>query len=969
MRVITRFALAFFIVSRPVEARVKGPSPEPFLRIETGMHTAPISAIATDSQGRFLATGSDDKTIRIWNLSNGALISILKPPIGREYEGVIYAVAMTPDGELVAASGATGFEWDGKPSIYLFDRRTGRLVRRIRGLPGLVGNLAFSPDGRSLAVNFTSAKVLQVFRVADGKMIAYDNDYCVQSAGLDWDYSGRLVTSCMDGYVRLYSETLRLIAKVKPAGGKLPYSVSFSPDGKKVAVGFHDATTVNILSGENLQSLYRPDTSKTESLSFRYVTWSSDGKVLNAMGINTFARGIIRRWSEGGLGSFKDFSTGTFNDVTGIAAIPGGSLVFGASDPAWGLLSLDGAQVMLVKSDALDFRDPGGLSVDATGSRVGFGYRFAGTEGAKDFAVFSVLDRIVTFNPPADQRFSSARTEAPELSISGWKGRFNPVLAGKPLPFFPLELSHSLAISADGQSFLIGTSAFIHSFDLKGKERWKIATHSVTWAVNLSGDGRLAIAAFSDGTIRWYRADNGKELLAFFPHADHRRWVAWTPSGYYDVSVGGEDLIGWHVNRGPDEAADFFPVSRFRDRFYRPDIVERVLDTLDEATALAQADAEAQRKTEPTTVTKLLPPVVTIIAPAAEAEIRGAFVPFRVSVRSPSGQPVTAVRAFINGRPAGSARGLIFEPDPQPTDASVEHIYSLTVPIPPRDCTVAITAETGLATSEPVPVKLRWAAVPPAIEKPKLYLLAVGVGAYANPAFKLDLPAKDARDTAASWKAQKGGLYRDVEVKLLTDAQATKGAILDGLEWLERQTTEKDVAILYFSGHGLNDPRSGEYLFLPYEADLDSRRRTMLPQSDVQNVLNTIPGKVLVFLDTCHSGNLLGTAKARNTTDLTLLVNELTSAENGVVVFAASTGRQQARESPDWNNGAFTSAVLEALAGKADYRDNSLYVTELESYIDRRVKELTRGLQTPVTAKPGGITDFPVAVVVAHSPK
>jgi len=172
------------------------------------------------------------------------------------------------------------------------------------------------------------------------------------------------------------------------------------------------------------------------------------------------------------------------------------------------------------------------------------------------------------------------------------------------------------------------------------------------------------------------------------------------------------------------------------------------------------------------------------------------------------------------------------------------------------------------------------------------------------------------------------------------------------------------VAVLYFSGHGLNDPRSGDYLFFPYEADVEARLKTLLPGLAVRSVLSTIPGKVLLFLDTCHSGNLFGAAKGPDAADMTRLVNELTSAENGVVAFSASTGRQQAIESPDWKNGAFTRALLEALADKADYRDNSLYLTALESYLDRRVKELTRGLQTPVSRKPDGISDFPVAVVV-----
>jgi len=58
--------------------------------------------------------------------------------------------------------------------------------------------------------------------------------------------------------------------------------------------------------------------------------------------------------------------------------------------------------------------------------------------------------------------------------------------------------------------------------------------------VNISSNGKLAVAAFGDGTIRWYRMSEGKELLALFPHGDRKRWVMWTPSGYYDTSPGGE---------------------------------------------------------------------------------------------------------------------------------------------------------------------------------------------------------------------------------------------------------------------------------------------------------------------------------------------------------------------------------------------------------------------------------------------
>ena len=84
------------------------------------------------------------------------------------------------------------------------------------------------------------------------------------------------------------------------------------------------------------------------------------------------------------------------------------------------------------------------------------------------------------------------------------------------------------------------------------------------YSVNVSKNGSVAAAALGDGTVRWYRMKDGKELLALFPHRDKKRWVLWTPSGYYDASPGAEELIGWHVNNGREEAADFFPVSRFR---------------------------------------------------------------------------------------------------------------------------------------------------------------------------------------------------------------------------------------------------------------------------------------------------------------------------------------------------------------------------------------------------------------------
>jgi WD40 repeat protein len=141
------------------------PSAQPILRIETGMHTATIRRINVDAAGRYLVTGSNDKTVRVWELATGRLLRTLRPPIGEGNEGKVGVVAISPDGRLIAAAGWTGIEWDGQVCIYLFDRESGRLTLRMCGLPEVVGHLAFSPDGTRLAVALLNTGI-RVFRCA-----------------------------------------------------------------------------------------------------------------------------------------------------------------------------------------------------------------------------------------------------------------------------------------------------------------------------------------------------------------------------------------------------------------------------------------------------------------------------------------------------------------------------------------------------------------------------------------------------------------------------------------------------------------------------------------------------------------------------------------------------------------------------------------------------------------------------------
>jgi Tol biopolymer transport system component len=128
---------------------------EPQLRLDPGGHTAIIRRIDADAAGRFLVTGSDDKTVRVWAAEDGRLLRTLRVPAGRGNLGKVYAVAVSPDGERVAAGG-----WGrlNDNDVYLFETVTGRLLARAGGLPNVVHHLAFAPDGRRLVATLANPK-------------------------------------------------------------------------------------------------------------------------------------------------------------------------------------------------------------------------------------------------------------------------------------------------------------------------------------------------------------------------------------------------------------------------------------------------------------------------------------------------------------------------------------------------------------------------------------------------------------------------------------------------------------------------------------------------------------------------------------------------------------------------------------------------------------------------------------------
>ncbi len=207
-------------------------------------------------------------------------------------------------------------------------------------------------------------------------------------------------------------------------------------------------------------------------------------------------------------------------------------------------------------------------------------------------------------------------------------------------------------------------------------------------------------------------------------------------------------------------------------------------------------------------------------------------------------------------------------------------------------------------------------------------------------------------------KEQKGKLYADVKVNLIIGNNATITNILKGLEWLHKQTTPNDIAIL--SGHGRNGP-TGTYYYLPVDADTKSLIDTAVPSTTITNMITTLNGRKILFIDTCRAGNSLhGTTAVA--ADIKPIINELLAAGSRAVVFASSDEKQESKEHYDWKNGAFTKAVVEGIRGKADTTNTRKFtINMLDTHISETVRDLTKGNQTPITYK-HGVPDYSIAI-------
>jgi hypothetical protein len=515
---------------------------------------------------------------------------------------------------------------------------------------------------------------------------------------------------------------------------------------------------------------------------------------------------------------------------------------------------------------------------------------------------------------------------------------------------------------------VVGSAGSLRLYDVNGQLLRDFIGHTAeVWAVSVSEDGKYLVSAGNDQTVILWNLETGEMLASLFVTVDND-WICWTPQGYYSASAGGEQYIGWHVNKGMENTADFYPVKNFQKQYFLPELVKLTIDSrsFEKGLAFYKQATGIEVKVVENVVAATKPPVVQWLYPERHiSEVQQQEVTVRAKVNSEL--PITAVKVLVDGRPLSNTRGFKVEKRDTPTQKWVE----FKVPVSNRETKVQIFAsnEQSNIVSEERILRFKSANsdddeldfdVMDYIVKPNLYLLSIGVSEFRNADWNLNYADDDAKAIVRAYSNRQNKLYGKVVSKLLTDREATKSNILEGFSWLEKNATHRDMVIIFIASHGFNEKQN--FFILPHDGDPENLTKTAIRWDEFAVTLSNLPSRVLVFLDACHSGQLgVNMARVNNTEAL----RNATSEQVGVVIMAASTGDEVSFENPEWGHGAFTLALLEGIEkGLADIKpDKVIYLNELNFFVPDKVRELTKGKQNPTLQQPSTISRMPVAAL------
>ena len=511
-------------------------------------HSGPVRAVAFNADGTRLACGGNiankhDKPadLKVWDLETGKVIF--------ELEGHVPGVAgvcYSPDGKKIASLAGNLYgksaelkEWDARTGKEILNFQRPAVAGGFGG--GIVGGLAYSPDGKRIAAGM--AQMLNVWDAETGKAVLSFRAHQHVITSLAYSPDGkRIATTSPESDMKVWdAETGKELLGIPNDGGE---GIAFSPDGKRIASPNGQLVKVwDALTGKEVRSF---KTGASVGIAF-----SHDGKRLAVA-----AGGTVRTWEidkrrEGVL----TFAAGKAG-LSSMALSPDGQRIATASallDPTVKVWDTQTGKLVFNLKGHKDFASNLAFSRDgkilASASRDGTTRIWDMKTGDNKRTLKSGFRQhgVVALGPNGDL----LATNEDDKTMTVWD-----LQSGKPTLTLPAatECVLSLAFSSDGKYLASGSSGVRDNLKV-----WNVQTGQLeftrqgqnVFSVAFSPDGRYLASAGIEESIRVWNTNTGEESLVLRGHMGSIESVTFSPDGKRIASASTDGTIKlWETQRG-----------------------------------------------------------------------------------------------------------------------------------------------------------------------------------------------------------------------------------------------------------------------------------------------------------------------------------------------------------------------------------------------------------------------------------